>query len=106
VEESSSTKKVVMGAALVILIGIALLIKIGGTAAAKLTEGMLARQNIVDGRISYESIGAGMAGDVEIRDLTWKAPNGAVKAEVPLITLSIDFSMSSARAAARAAFPT
>lgn len=95
-----------MGAALVILIGIALLIKIGGTAAAKLTEGMLARQNIVDGRISYESIGAGMAGDVEIRDLTWKAPNGAVKAEVPLITLSIDFSMSSARAAARAAFPT
>ena len=80
-----------MGAALVILIGIALLIKIGGTAAAKLTEGMLARQNIVDGRISYESIGAGMAGDVEIPDLTWKAPNGAVKAEVPLITLSIDF---------------
>jgi hypothetical protein len=91
VEKSSSKTKIVMGAALVVLIGIALLIKIGGTAAAKLTEEMLAHQNIVDGRISYERIGAGMAGDVEIRDLTWKAPNGAIKAEVPLVTLSINF---------------
>lgn len=63
VEKSSSKTKIVMGAALVVLIGIALLIKIGGTAAAKLTEEMLAHQNIVDGRISYERIGAGMAGE-------------------------------------------
>ena len=80
-----------MGIALVVLIGIALLIKVGGGAAAKLAEQMLAHQNIVDGEITYEHIGAGMAGDVEIRDLTWKAPNGTVKAEVPLVTLSVNF---------------
>ncbi|MEE3381152.1 MAG: hypothetical protein VZQ81_04365 [Succiniclasticum sp.] len=90
-EGISSKKKVVMGIALVVLIGIALLIKVGGGAAAKLAEQMLAHQNIVDGEITYEHIGAGMAGDVEIRDLTWKAPNGTVKAEVPLVTLSVNF---------------
>ena len=43
-----------MGIALVVLIGIALLIKVGGGAAAKLAEQMLAHQNIVDGEITYE----------------------------------------------------
>ena len=80
-----------MGGALAILVAIALVIKLGGGAAARMTEQMLARQNIVSGTVTYEKINAGFAGDVEIRNLVWKAPNGDVKMEMPLATASVNF---------------
>ena len=89
--EISTKKKIIMAAALGILIVIALFIKMGGGAAAKLAEQMLQRQNLAAGSVSYEKIGAGFAGDVEIRNIVWKAPNGDVKAEIPLTTISVNF---------------
>ena len=80
-----------MGGALAILIVIALIIKLGGGAAAKLAEQMLERQNVVSGTLAYEKINAGFAGDVEIRNLVWKAPNGGTKMEIPLMTVSVNF---------------
>ena len=87
----STKKKIIMGGALGILIVIALFIKMGGGAAAKLAEQMLQHQNLAAGSLSYEKIGAGFAGDVEIRNIVWKAPNGDVKAEIPLTTISVNF---------------
>lgn len=89
--ELSANKKIIMGGALAVLIAIALFIKLGGGAAAKLTEQMLSRQNVVTGSLTYEKIGSGFAGDVEIRNVVWKAPNGDVKAEIPLTTVSVNF---------------
>lgn len=89
--ELSAKKKIIMGGALVILMAIALFIKLGGGAAAKLAEQMLSRQNFVTGSLAYEKIGAGFAGDVEIRNIVWKAPNGDIKAEIPLTTVSVNF---------------
>jgi len=80
-----------MGGALAVLIAIALIIKLGGGAAARLAERMLAGQNVVSGTLSYEKINAGFAGDVEIRNLVWKAPNGETKLEMPLVTASVNF---------------
>ena len=80
-----------MGGALAVLIVIALIIKLGGGAAARLAEQMLARQNVVAGTLSYEKITAGFAGDVEIRNVVWKAPNGDVKMKMPLATASVNF---------------
>lgn len=90
-EEISSKHKIIMGGALAVLIAIALVIKLGGGAAARMTEQMLARQNVVAGTLTYEKINAGFAGDVEIRNLVWKAPNGQVKLEMPLATASVNF---------------
>ena len=90
-EDVSSKHKIIMGGALAILIAIALVIKFGGGAAARMAEQMLARQNIVAGTLTYEKINAGFAGDVEIRNLVWKAPNGDVKLEMPLATASVNF---------------
>ena len=90
-EEVSSKHKIIMGGALAVLIAIALVIKFGGGAAARMAELMLARQNIVAGTLTYEKINAGFAGDVEIRNLIWKAPNGKVKLEMPLATASVNF---------------
>lgn len=87
----STKKKIIMGGALGILIVIALFIKMGGGAAAKLAEQMLQHQNLAAGSLSYGKIGAGFAGDVEIRNIVWKAPNGDVKAEIPLTTISVNF---------------
>jgi len=91
VEEVSSKHKIIMGGALAVLIAIALVIKFGGGAAARMVEQMLVRQNIVAGTLTYEKINAGFAGDVEIRNLVWKAPNGDVKLEMPLATASVNF---------------
>ena len=90
-EEVSSKHKIIMGGALAVLIAIALVIKFGGGAAARMAEQMLVRQNIVAGTLTYEKINAGFAGDVEIRNLVWKAPNGDVKLEMPLATASVNF---------------
>ena len=90
-EEVSSKHKIIMGGALAVLIAIALVIKFGGGAAARMAEQMLARQNMVAGTLTYEKINAGFAGDVEIRNLVWKAPNGKVKMEMPLATASVNF---------------
>ena len=90
-EGVSSKHKIIMGGALAVLIAIALVIKFGGGAAARMAEQMLARQNIVAGTLTYEKISAGFAGDVEIRNLVWKAPNGDVKLEMPLATASVNF---------------
>lgn len=90
-EEVSSKHKIIMGGALAVLIAIALVIKFGGGAAARMAEQMLARQNLVAGTLAYEKINAGFAGDVEIRNLVWKAPNGQVKLEMPLATASVNF---------------
>ena len=90
-EEVSSKHKIIMGGALAVLIAIALVIKFGGGAASRMAEQMLARQNIVAGTLTYEKINAGFAGDVEIRNLVWKAPNGDVKLEMPLATASVNF---------------
>ena len=73
------------------LIAIALVIKFGGGAASGMAEQMIARQNVVAGTLTYEKITAGFAGDVEIRNLVWKAPNGDVKMEMPLATASVNF---------------
>lgn len=80
-----------MGGALAVLVVIALIIKTGGGAATKLAEQMLASQNVVAGTLEYEKINAGFAGDVEIRNLTWKAPNGQVKMQLPMATVSVNF---------------
>ena len=80
-----------MAGALAVLIAIALVIKFGGGAAARLAEQQLAGQNLVAGSITYEKMNAGFAGDVEIHDLVWKAPNGDVKMELPLVTASVNF---------------
>ena len=80
-----------MMGALAVLIAIALVIKSGGGAASRMAEQMLARQNVVAGTLTYEKINAGFAGDVEIRNLVWKAPNGDVKMEMPLATASVNF---------------
>ena len=80
-----------MMGALAVLIAIALVIKSGGGAASRMAEQMLARQNVVAGTLTYEKINAGFAGDVEIRNLVWKAPNGDVKMEIPLATASVNF---------------
>lgn len=90
-EVISSKQKIIMGGALAVLIAIALVIKFGGGAAARMAEQMLERQNIVAGTLTYEKINAGFAGDVEIRNLVWKAPNGDVKLEIPLATASVNF---------------
>ena len=90
-EETSSKNRIIMGGALAVLVAIALIIKLGGGAAAKLAEQMLATQNVVSGTVTYEKVTAGFAGDVEIRNLTWKAPNGDVKMEMPLATASVNF---------------
>lgn len=90
-DDISTKKKIIMAGALGILIVIALFIKMGGSVAAKLAEQMLQYQNLAAGSLSYEKIGAGFAGDVEIRDIVWKAPNGDVKAEIPLTTISVNF---------------
>lgn len=80
-----------MAGALAVLIAIALVIKFGGGAAAKLAEQQLAGQSLVAGSITYEKMNAGFAGDVEIHNLVWKAPNGDVKMELPLATVSVNF---------------
>ena len=80
-----------MAGALAVLIAIALVIKFGGGAAARLAEQQLAGQNLVAGSITYEKMNAGFAGDVEIHNLVWKAPNGDVKMELPLATASVNF---------------
>lgn len=80
-----------MAGALAVLIAIALVIKFGGGAAARLAEQQLAGQNLVAGSITYEKMNAGFAGDVEIHNLVWKAPNGEVKMELPLATASVNF---------------
>lgn len=90
-EEISVKKKVIMGTALAILILIGLLVKMGGATAARMVEQVLAKQNVVTGTLTYDRIGAGLAGDVEIRELVWKTPNGRVKAEIPRVTLSVNF---------------
>ena len=90
-EETSSKNRIIMGGALAVLVAIALIIKLGGGAAAKLAEQMLATQNVVSGTVTYEKVTAGFAGDVEIRNLIWKAPNGDVKMEMPLATASVNF---------------
>ena len=90
-ERISSKNRIIMGGALAVLIAIALVIKYGGGAAARMTEQMLARQNVVAGTVTYEKINSGFAGDVEIRNLVWKAPNGDVKMEMPLATASVNF---------------
>jgi len=91
VERISSKKRIIMMGALAVLIAIALVIKSGGGAASRMAEQMLARQNVVAGTLTYEKINAGFAGDVEIRNLVWKAPNGDVKMEIPLATASVNF---------------
>ena len=90
-ERISSKKRIIMMGALAVLIAIALVIKSGGGAASRMAEQMLARQNVVAGTLTYEKINAGFAGDVEIRNLVWKAPNGDVKMEIPLATASVNF---------------
>ena len=90
-ERISSKKRIIMMGALAVLIAIALVIKSGGSAASRMAEQMLARQNVVSGTLTYEKINAGFAGDVEIRNLVWKAPNGDVKMEIPLATASVNF---------------
>ena len=73
------------------LIAIALVIKFGGGAAARLAEQQMAGQNLVAGTITYEKMNAGFAGDVEIHNLVWKAPNGNTMMELPLATASVNF---------------
>ena len=90
-ERISSKKRIIMLGALAVLIAIALVIKFGGGAASGMAEQMIARQNVVAGTLTYEKITAGFAGDVEIRNLVWKAPNGDVKMEMPLATASVNF---------------
>ena len=90
-ERISSKKRVIMAGALAVLIAIALVIKFGGGAAARLAEQQLAGQNLVAGSITYEKMNAGFAGDVEIHNLVWKAPNGDIKMELPLATVSVNF---------------
>ena len=90
-ERISAKKRIIMMGALAVLIAIALVIKSGGGTASRMAEQMLARQNVVAGTLSYEKINAGFAGDVEIRNLVWKAPNGDVKMEMPLATASVNF---------------
>ena len=90
-ERISSKKRIITMGALAVLIAIALVIKSGGGAASRMAEQMLARQNVVAGTLTYEKITAGFAGDVEIRNLVWKAPNGDVKMEMPLATASVNF---------------
>ena len=90
-ERISSKNRIIMLGALAVLIAIALVIKLGGGAASRMAEEMLARQNVVAGTLTYEKINAGFAGDVEIRNLVWKAPNGDVKMEMPLATASVNF---------------
>ena len=90
-ERISSKKRIIMMGALAVLIAIALVIKYGGGAASRMAEQMIARQNVVAGTLTYEKINAGFAGDVEIRNLVWKAPNGDVKMEMPLATASVNF---------------
>ena len=90
-ERISSKNRIIMIGALAVLIAIALVIKYGGGAAARMTEQMLARQNVVAGTVTYDKITSGFAGDVEIRNLVWKAPNGDVKMEMPLATASVNF---------------
>ena len=90
-ERISSKKRIIMMGALAVLIAIALVIKSGGGAASRMAEQMLARQNVVAGTLTYEKINAGFAGDVEIRNRVWKAPNGDVKMEIPLATASVNF---------------
>lgn len=80
-----------MGGALAVLVIIALIIKLGGSAAAKLAEQMLEKQNVVAGSLTYEKINAGFAGDVEIRNIVWKSPDGKVKMELPMATASLNF---------------
>ena len=90
-ERISEKNRFIMGGALAVLVVIALIIKTGGGAATKLAEQMLASQNVVAGTLEYEKINAGFAGDVEIRNLTWKAPNGQVKMQLPMATVSVNF---------------
>lgn len=80
-----------MGGALGVLVSIALVIKLGGGAAARMAEQMIARQNVVSGTVSYEKITAGFAGDVELRNVVWKAPNGEIKMKMPMATASVNF---------------
>ena len=80
-----------MAGALAVLIAIALVIKFGGGAAARLAEQQLTGQNLVAGSITYEKMNAGFAGDVEIHNLVWKAPNGDIKMELPMATVSVNF---------------
>ena len=89
--ELSEKNKYIMGGALAVLVVIALIIKLGGSAAAKLAEQMLEKQNVVAGSLTYEKINAGFAGDVEIRNIVWKSPDGKVKMELPLATASVNF---------------
>ena len=91
VNELSEKNKYIMGGALAVLVIIALIIKLGGSAAAKLAEQMLVKQNVVAGSLTYEKINAGFAGDVEIRNIVWKSPDGKVKMELPLATASVNF---------------
>ena len=83
-------KKVLAGLALVILLAIGVAIQFGGAAATRLVAQMLANQDAVLGTLKYDKINAGWSGDVEIHNLRWVAVNGSKKAEIPLLTLSVN----------------
>jgi hypothetical protein len=83
-------KKVLAGLALVILLAIGVAMQFGGAAATRLVAQMLDNQDAVLGTIKYDKINAGWSGDVEIHNLRWVALNGSKKAEIPLLTLSVN----------------
>lgn len=83
-------KKVLAGLALVILLAIGLILHFGGAAAARLVSQTLAAQDAVSGTLKYDKITAGWTGNVEIHNLRWVAVNGSKKAEIPLLTLSVN----------------
>lgn len=90
-EKTGKGKKMLMIGALIVLLAIAFSLKTGGNLLAVVTEDMLKKQEVVVGNLAWEKVNVGMAGDVEIKDLSWRLPNGKLKAEVPTITLSYDF---------------
>jgi hypothetical protein len=83
-------KKVLAGLALVILLAIGVAMQFGGTAATRLVAQMLENQDAVQGTIKYDKIDASWSGDVQIHNLRWVAVNGSKKAEIPLLTLSVN----------------
>ncbi len=83
-------KKIGIGVALFILIGIALTLKFGGSIAGKLVEQEIAKQTTFEGKISYKDIEAGLAGDIKLTDVKWTSPKGEDFLFAPVVTMSVD----------------
>jgi hypothetical protein len=83
-------KRVLAILACIILVAIGLTIRFGAQAGTRLVAQMLDRQDVVTGTLKYDKIDASWSGDVQIHNLRWIGLNGSKKAEVPLVTLSIN----------------